>query len=704
MTRTEPSPRDWREALFEPKAVALIGVAGDAAKMTGGPLRFLRKHGYQGRVYPVNPRHVSVQGERAYPDIASLPEPVDHAYILVNTDEALASVQACASAGVRVVTLLAGGFADAGPAGLVKQQRLLAAARETGMRIVGPNSLGLVNFHTGLALTATPALNGERLLPGRLMVLSQSGSLMGALVSRGFARGIGFSKAISVGNEVDLTVGDIGEAFVDDPDTSAFLVFMETLRDPDALARFAAHAHERNKPIIAYKLGRSAVGQEMAVSHTGALVGSDRAMDAFLRHLGIARVDHLETLLELPALLMGRRPITNPTPAVGVVTTTGGGAALVVDRLGLLGVETRAPTDELLQQLAGRGLQVSPGRVMDLTMAGTRYDAMKSALEALRTSPEFDLVLTVVGNSAEFAPERAVRPIADSGGAGKPVAAFLAPQADTALRMLSDAGVAAFRTPESCADAIRAYFDWRAPARVALGPTPRDAVRQALQAAREQPGERTALAAFAALGVPTVTACVMRDDAPPPDLRYPVAAKVLSPDVAHKTEAGGVALNIAGPEQLAVAARKIMAAVRATHPDARIEGILVQPMERGLAEVLVGFRRDPQVGPLVTLAAGGVLAEIHEDSAVRVAPVDEGTALQMVEEVKGLALIRGYRNLPRGDVATLAAVVVAVSRLADFPEVSEAEMNPVIVKAAGVVAVDALLSFASGMATTMRAT
>lgn len=691
MTATA-SEAGWRDALFTPKSVALIGISDQPAKMTGGPLRFLRKHGYAGEVYPVNPRHATVQGERAYPDIASIPGPVDHAYILVNTDDALASVVACAKAGVRVVSLLAGGFADAGPEGQAKQRELLAAARDGGMRVVGPNSLGLVNFHTGLTLTATPALNVATLLPGRLMVLSQSGGIMGTLVSRGFARGIGFSKAVSVGNEADLTVGHIGEAFADDPDTSAFILFIETLRDADALARFARAAFALGKPIVAYKLGRSAVGREMAVSHTGALVGSDRAVDVFLKHHGIIRVDHLETLLELPALVIGRRPVESEKPAVGVVTTTGGGAALVVDRLGVVGVETRAPRPETLRRLAACGLAVNPGRVVDLTMAGTRYDAMKAALDALRGAPEFDLILAVVGNSAEFKADLAVRPIADAGGAGKPLVAFLGPHAEVGLRMLADAGIAAFRTPESCADAIHGYLAWRAPRDVAATDIGSPA-RSALAEAKASPNEMSALKAFAALGVPVVRAHVVQASAALPAMSYPVAAKVLSRDVPHKTEAGGVVLDIGSAEQLGLAMQRIVDAVRATHPRARIEGILVQPMERGLAEVLVGYRRDPQVGPLVTLAAGGILAEIYDDSAVRVAPVDESTALAMIDEVKGLATIRGYRNLAKGDVRALAQAVVAVSRLAAVADVREGEINPLVVKAQGVVAVDALLAF-----------
>ncbi|MBX6373553.1 MAG: acetate--CoA ligase family protein [Acetobacteraceae bacterium] len=699
----------WVRALFAPSAVALVGVSNDGARLAGGPLRYLRRHGFTGPVYPVNARYPAVQGEPAFRGLASLPGPVDHAYILLNTDDAISAVEACAAAGVKVATILAGGFAEAGAEGVAKQRRLLAAARAGGLRLVGPNSLGLVNLHTGLALSATPAMLAERLIPGRLMVLSQSGSMMGTLLSRGQERGIGFSKAVSVGNEADLTMGEIGEAFADDPDTAAFLLFMETIRDANAMARFAARAHALGKPIVAFKLGRSEAGQEMAVSHTGALVGSDRAADAFLRHHGIIRVDHLETLFELPALIAGRGPPRRGRregAAVGVVTTTGGGAALVVDRLGTLGVETRAPSRETLDRLAARGVAAQAGRVLDLTMAGTRYDAMRAALETVLAAPEFDLVLSVVGSSAQFRPELAVRPIADSAaGADKPIAAFLAPSAGESLRMLAEAGIAGFRTPESCADAIAAYLDWRGPA-APVGPALTEAeiagARAALAEAAADGGrrlnERQALALFAALGVPCAASVVMAvpgtggDVVSPADLSYPVAAKILSRDIAHKTEAGGVALGLGGPDELVAAVRRMVEAVRHRHPGARIEGVLVQRMERGgLAEVLLGYHRDPHVGPVVTLAMGGVLAEILGDVAVRLAPVSEETARAMVEEVAGLAVIRGYRDLPRGDVAALAVAIAALSRLAGLPAVTEAEINPIVRREGeGVVAVDGL--------------
>src|SRR5438105_7162467 len=274
-----PRPR-LAEALFKPRAVALIGVSDDADKTAGRPLRFLRKHGYAGPIYPINPNRSAVQGERAFARIGDAPGPVDHAYILVNTPGVGAAVAACAEAGVAVATILASGFAEAGAEGRERQRRIVEIARGHGMRLVGPNSLGIVNTQAPLALTANAAFATEALPRGRLTVLSQSGSLIGTLVSRGAARGIGFGKLISVGNEADLSVGEIGAALADDPETDAFLLFLETIRAREEMARFASLAHRSGKPIIAYKLGRSDVGQALAVSHTGAMVGSDAAVDA----------------------------------------------------------------------------------------------------------------------------------------------------------------------------------------------------------------------------------------------------------------------------------------------------------------------------------------------------------------------------------------------------------------------------------------
>ena len=691
------------EALFNPRGVALIGVSDDAGKTAGRPLSFLRKHGYAGAIYPINPNRAAVQGERAYARIDHAPGPIDHAYILVNTPAVEAAVAACAEAGVTVATILASGFAEAGESGRESQRRLVEIAHRRGLRLVGPNSLGVVNIHAPLALTANAAFAADTLPRGRLTVLSQSGSLLGTLVSRGAVRGIGFGKLVSVGNEADLSVGEIGAALADDPETDAFLLFLETVRARDEMARFAALARRAGKPIIAYKLGRSEVGQALAVSHTGAMVGSDAAVDAFLRHHGILRVDHLETLLEAAPLAVGRKPPAAGHRRVGVIATTGGGAATVVDRLGLLGVEVVPPSGETLAKLRAVNVPAQFGPIIDVTLAGARYEVMRPALDILMAAPEFELILATVGSSAQFQPELAVKPIVDCTRDRKPLAVFITPQADASLRLLAQHGIAAFRTPEACADAIAAYLGWREPPAAVRARTQTVARASALlQTVRgDVLDERRSLALFEALGVPVARSCVFDATMAPPALpfAFPVAAKVLSPDITHKTDLGGVALEIATASELGERARALVSAVRTRQPAARIEGVLVQPMERGVGEALVGYRVDAQAGPVVTVGMGGTLAEIYRDYAVRVAPVSASDAVEMIAEVRGFAVLKGYRGKPPGDLTALAEAIAAVSMLANLaePAVLEAEINPLIVKAAGqgVVAVDGVVRLAA---------
>ena len=315
-------------------------------------------------------------------------------------------------------------------------------------------------------------------------------------------------------------------------------------------------------------------------------------------------------------------------------------------------------------------------------------------LASLAAAPDCDAVLAVVGSSAQFHPQVAVDPILQSRPGNKPLAVFLTPQADNSLRLLAQKGIAAFRTPESCADALAAFFRWRAPREDSTAATlPADI---ALPATAEV-DEVEALALFASLGVPVVAMAT----ATPPQFAhpvpYPVAVKVRSRDIAHKTEAGGVLLGVTDRAAFDARVPAMLAAVAAARPQARIPGVLVQHMESGLTEVILGFRVDPMVGPVVMLGAGGVLAEIYQDYALRIAPVGFEEALEMIAEVKGLASIRGYRNLPRGDLAALARAVAAFSRLACLPglPVLEAEINPLIVKRDAVVAVDGLVIMAA---------
>ena len=685
-----------RQALLSPRSVALVGASDDVTKTASRPLRYLRRAGFAGRIYPVNPRRTTVLGEQAWPSIAALPEIPDHAYILSPTETVIAAIEECGRAGVPAATILASGFGEAGAEGIAREQKLQQIVAETGLRIVGPSSLGVVNVRERLVLTANAAFAEPDLPVGGTFVASHSGSMIGALVSRGKARGVGFAGLVSVGNEVDLSIGELCAATLDDPSITSYLLFLETLRKADRLRAFALEAAERGKPVIAYKLGRSVAAAELAVSHTGALAGEDDIADAFLKECGIARVETLEGLLEgLP--LLKRIPVS-AAPArqarVGIVTTTAGGAAMVVDQLGVRNIAVEAPTKETLARLAAAGVEVAPDRIVDLTLAGTRYPIMKAALDVLLTAPEFDLIVAVPGSSARFEPELVVRPLIESTGASKPLAAFVVPEAPDTLAMLTDAGVPNFRTPEACADVIAAAFARRTPRTL-----PASAKRDA-----QRPGrlldELAAYKVLDRLGIAHAQARAVdaKASAPEHGIPYPVAVKLLAAEVAHKSDVGGVVLNVTDERELADAIAQIRTNVEAQLPWLVVDCVLVQQMAKGLGELLVGFRVDPQVGPIVMLASGGVLTEIDRDRSIRLAPVDLKTAREMIGEVKALRALAGYRGRQAGDLDAVADAIVKLSTLAagENPAVAEAEINPLIVlkQGEGVIAVDALIRLA----------
>jgi acyl-CoA synthetase (NDP forming) len=357
-------PSYLRQKLLAPRSVAIVGQSNDAAKTAGRPLKYLRQAGYAGAIYPVNARRDSVLGERAWPSLAALPEIPDHAYIVTPTEAAIEAVAECGELGVPVATLLANGFSEVGAEGLARAARLSAICARTGIRLVGPSSLGVVNLRDKVFLTANAAFEEKDLPVGRIFAASHSGSMIGALVSRGKARGVGFAGLVSVGNEIDLSIGEICLATLDDPGIDGYLLFLETMRHADALRTFALAAAERGKPIVAYKLGRSTAAREFAVSHTGALAGEDDVADAFLAECGIARLGTLDGLIEaLP--LVAKLPLARPgarRASIGVVTTTGGGAAMVVDGLSSADVSVAPPSPETLARLAAAGVEAAPDR------------------------------------------------------------------------------------------------------------------------------------------------------------------------------------------------------------------------------------------------------------------------------------------------------------------------------------------------------
>ena len=682
--------RPLAQVLLAPQSVAIIGQSNDATKTAGRPLKYLRQAGYAGRVYPINPRRDEVLGERAWPSLADLPEMPDHAYIVASTDATMEAIEECARIGVPVVTALANGFSETGAEGTAREARIRQLLKDSGTRLVGPSSLGVVDLRHKAFLTANAAFDEPGLPVGRIFAASHSGGMIGTFLSRGKARGIHFAGLVSVGNEVDLSIGEICAATLDDPGIDGYVLFLETMRKAQALRAFALEAAKRGKPVLAYKLGRSAAARELAVSHTGALAGEDDLAGMFLAECCIARVDTLEGLIEGFPLLARVRPVAREArrPTVAVVTTTAGGATMVVDPLATRGIAVEPPTPQTLARIkAMTGLDVTPARIIDLTLTGAQYNVMKGALDVLTTAPEFDLVVVVVGSSARFYPDLAVKPIIDSAGSKKPIAAFLVPEAPDALARLAAAGVPNFHTPEACADVVAAALHRHAPRPIEVR-------------AGSASGEGTLLTELEAyvqfdrIGIPHAPSIAVDSSAkqaPALPFRYPVVVKALSGTIAHKSDVGGVVLNVRDDAALLAAIARVKQATN-------VGRVLVQPMVSGLGEVLIGYRADADVGPMVMLAAGGILAEIHRDRSMRLAPVDLAEAKAMIGEVAALKALAGHRGKPAGDFDALAKALVALSQLAvmPLPIVMEAEINPLIVKpnGEGVVAVDALVRLA----------
>ena len=684
------------QAMFSPRCVALVGASADIAKNNARPQRFLRAHGYTGRILPINPGRSEILGERAYPDLRAAPGPIDHAFIMVPAAAVPGMIDQCCELKIPVATIFSAGFAEVGAAGLQMQRDIVTKARAAGMRLIGPNCMGLINVPGTTALTVNAVLAQEKLRAGPLSVISQSGSMLGTLITRGQARGLGFSKLVSVGNECDLGVGEIAQLMVDDPETGVILLFLETFRDAAQLALAARRAYAAGKPVIAFKLGRSAVGRSAAASHTGAMVGTDDTAKAFFRAHGIMRVDMMETLFELPQLVRGQRPPAGRR--VAVVTGTGGAAAMVADRLGVLGADVVPPSDAVIDKLRGQGIAVSKAVITDIPMGGSDRGAYTAILSALLAADHCDAVVAVVGSSSLTNPNVLADRILKAEPKTKPLAVYLAPRADDGLLLLQEHGVAGFRTPESCADAVNTYLNWHAPvAQPAAGEYETAAAASLLKATSAQRlNERQSLDLFTALGVGCAQGAVVTDSAQRVDIPGPVAIKLLSADILHKTDAGMVRLNVRDGE-VAVAVGEMLADAARRFPAAKVDGVLVQRMEHGLAEVILGYRCDPEVGPTVLLGMGGIMAELKKSFSVRLAPVSVETAAEMIEEIAELAILRGYRNLPRGDCAALARAVRALSLLACVQgrTVSEAEINPLIVKGegCGVIAVDGLVVF-----------
>lgn len=670
------------DAMFRPRSVALVGASADADKVGSRPLRYLRANGFGRPVHAVNPKGGEIDGVAVLPDLDALPEVPDHAYVLTGPDAALDALEICVRMGVPLVSILSGGFGEAGPLGAAREGRLRAVIAGSDTRVLGPNCMGLANPATGLTLTANASFGRTRMHPGGVMLASQSGSMIGTLLSRGAARGMGFSRLVSVGNEIDLDAAEVCLACVEDPDVTGFALFLETVRSGEALSRLAHAAAAAGKPVTAMKTGRSAVGRALAATHTGAMLGEDDMADAALADLGIARVHQMEALLEaLP--LMARPNLPRPR-RVSVVTTTGGGAALVADRLGLAGVDLAAPGAAGQRALVAAGIEAHEAWVTDLTLAGARPEVLDAAIGALMgvaEREEIGALVVAIGSSAAADPDAIMPAILRHGHGPVPLAIFVVPEAPRALELAGEAGVAAFRTPEACADAVAALLRRR---------PPRAGIE--VQAARDgrMLGEGESLSRISALGIAGPDAVEVATDAIPEPLPFdgPYVLKMSAPAVGHKTELGGVALGVADRAAVVESAERMADRVQ-NLAGKRLDRVRIVRQVRPIAEFLVGFRKDPVFGPVIMLSSGGTDAELATHRAIRLAPVDLDTARDMIASLQMVRRLEGWRGGPAADVEALAHAIVALS--APGEDVLEAEINPLGVMAEGVLALDGLM-------------
>jgi len=678
------------DRLLRPRSVAVIGASSDAAKTAGRPIAYLQKHGYGGRIYPVNPRNDTIAGLPCYPDIGSLPDAPDVGLVLLGASRAVQAVRELAQRGAGAAIVLASGFQETGAEGAGRQQALREAAGD--MPLLGPNTIGLVNLTDGITLSATGALEMDDLRAGPIAVVSQSGGVLGAMLSRAASRGIGFSKLLSTGNEADLDVADCIETLLDDPATAVIALYIEGLRKPAAFRAAAQRAARLGKPLVAFKVGRSESGARSAVSHTGALAGADRLYDALFAQCGVIRAQTFADLLDIPAALCTGRRLAGRR--IAILTSTGGAGTLVADSCGLAGLDTPAPdpdTAARLDALQSGEEAVLSRNPIDLTLAGLKPDLLRGAIGTLLASPTYDGVVVIAGSSSLQHPTLVSGAVSDClRNSDKPVLVYVSPHAPHVLADLNRQGIPAFAAPESCAAAFSAMLAQGAAARdaVAVDAPVEDAARRAAgDSVRALPAgplhEADSKALFARFGI----ASVREHAAATPEAAAQAAAplgknvvlKVLSRRLAHKSDVGGVAVGVPAAD-VATRGHAMLQAVRAA-TDAPLEGLLVQEMVAGGTEMILGFHRDPQLGPAVLLGMGGVAAELFNDTVLRLLPLSRRDAEDMVQALKTRPLLEGYRGRPRADVPALVDAIMAFAAMAAELDgkLEEAEINPLFV-------------------------
>lgn len=723
------------ELLFNPRSVAVIGASADANKTSGRPIALLQKQGFKGAIYPVNPRVSEINGLTCYASIADLPAVPDVAMVLLGAERAEGAVRELAALGVPFCIVLASGYAETGEAGAARQAALREAASYVpkglpAMRLLGPNTIGLVNLTGGVVLSPSGAMDMAHFERGSISVVSQSGGILGSLLSRASARGVGLSKLIATSNEVDIDLADCVDYLVDDPATQVIVLYVETVRNVDRFKAACSKALAANggagKPIVAFKIGRSEAGAAAAVSHTGAMAGSDRMYDALFTACGVIRAQTFSDLLDMPlalSLLATGKKLSGKR--VAILTSTGGAGTLVSDSLGMAGFETPAPDTETAAKL--RATQTGDHAVfdknpIDVTLAGLQPAVLRGAVAALLSSSSYDSLIVIVGSSGVAQPRLMADAIAGAMAdvpafADKPVLAYVSPHAPDAAAVLSSLGVPAFTAPESCAAALLAMAHQQL-MKQRLGQAQSEQVATKNQPVQTEPARVTALVSasltgslnefeakkvFASFGITASRECVVTTSVDAMQATSSMVSiginkfvlKILSSAITHKSDVGGVAVNLVA-NQVGDRLTQMTAVVKA-NTGVACEQFLLQEMVTGGVEMILGMHRDP-TGSAILLGMGGTAAELLEDTVLRMCPVSRADARGMMESLKTWPLLNGYRGRPLADSEALVDAIVAFSNMVEAlgDRLVTAEINPLFVLEAGqgVKAADAVMVLA----------
>ena len=680
------------ERLLAPRGVALVGASPDPGKLSGRPLDYLQRFGYAGGVYPVNPKYAEIDGTPCYPSVESVPDPVDLALILVPQGAVEDAVRACAARGIPYAIVIASGFAEAGNQDA--QAALVAICRESGMRLIGPNCVGVVHPASGMAASFSTVLKQGMFLAGGLALVTQSGALGNSLLQSFQGVGVGIRTWVSTGNEADLGALEIVDALIDDPQTQAIALFLEGLKDGSRLVPIALRARQAGKPITVLRAGKSEAGRRASLSHTGKLAGALGAWRGAVSHGGLLEVATLEEMVDLCLALQVAPPRTMPDhPGLAVLTVSGGQGVLVTDRASELGIDLVAFGDATRERLRSiLPAQASVANPVDTALFADDRSYMRCASIVL-DDPNTQVLLLIVSSLAHHYSEIS-QPLVElaerARAAGKLVCVTYLSASDplpgAASRALAAAGALVLPTPERALTAVARVV--RAGRAVRGAPAPPPAPAPAPVSAPLPGRDLTDGDLLRKAGLPLVpeALCATRSAAvrAAADIGLPVAVKVASRDIAHKSDVGGVAIDLATYAAVARAHDRVLSAARAAEPGARIDGVTVQAMVHGGLELIVGCVVDPELGRVGMVGSGGVLAEVVRDSQFRCLPVGPDEILCMLRSLRLSALLEGYRGGPPLDVrAAVRAIQAAFDLFATQTWMRELDLNPLVVLPAG---------------------